>query len=129
MPDGTIGGMAPATFRRFALVAAMVLLAPFWCRPSVVVRAVSSPGTMLVGLATDGTPATPAIRRQTAGAWGMAGRFEQGRRLLAVGVVALLSLLLVGPWSVLQTLRSAPSSLVRRRHAIALRAPPLPSCV
>ncbi len=122
--------MGSATIRRLALVAAVVLLAPLWCRPSVVVRAVQVPGSMVVGLASDGAPAAPAIRRQAAGAWSIVGlRTDLGRRLLSVGVVALLSLLVVGPWSVLESRRSAPSPLARRRHAIALRAPPLPSCV
>jgi hypothetical protein len=121
--------MGSATIRRFALVAAMVLLAPLSFRPSVVVRAVQVPGTIVAGLPSDGSPASPAIRRHTAGAWAMAGtRVDQARRLLGLGVVALLSLLVIGPWSILESRRSAPSPLVRRRHAIALRAPPLPSC-
>jgi hypothetical protein len=84
---------------------------------------------MVVGLSAAGAPSAPAIRRQVAAGWWMAGsRADHGRRVLVVGVVALLSLLLVVPWSILETRRSARSPLVRRRHAIALRAPPLPSC-
>ena len=45
--------MGSATIRRFALVAAMVLLAPLGFRPSVVVRAVQVPGTIVAGVPSD----------------------------------------------------------------------------
>ena len=49
------------------------------------------------------------------------------RGLLAVGVLALLSLLRLASMMMVQARPWVPP-LARRRHAIALRAPPIPTC-
>jgi len=117
--------MGSATIRRFALVAALLLLAPISCRPSVVVRAAEN-SVFVVGLTRSGGSAAPAIRRHTSTGWWMvASRADHGRDLMAVGVVALLSLLTLAGWGRVAAVRAAPSPLSRRRHVIALRAPPL----
>ena len=118
--------MGSATIRRFAFVAALLLLAPISCRASVVVRAAESYGVLVVGLTPSGGSAAPALRRHTSTGWWMAAsRADHGRGLVAVGVVALLSLLTPARWSPLAAVRSARSPLTRRRHVIALRGPPL----
>jgi hypothetical protein len=129
--------MRSATVRRFALVAAVVLLAPVWARQAPTARVVQGVESALVGaVAADGTLAAPAtatpgaaLRRQAGAGWGLSGtRADHGRAVAALALVALLSLLRPAPWARLRAAREAPSSLVRRRFAIALRAPPLPSC-
>jgi hypothetical protein len=45
--------------------------------------------------------------------------------MLVLAVAGLLSLLRLVPWVTLAAVRAAPPSLVRRRHAISLRAPPV----
>lgn len=115
--------MGSATIRRFALVAAVVLLAPIWCRPSAVVPTPDSSGVVLVGLAPTGGTSTPAIRRSAVGWWWTtASRADDGPH--SAGVIALLALLTLAGWTPLVAVRSAPSPLARRRHVIALRAPP-----
>jgi hypothetical protein len=119
--------MRSATSRRFALVAAMVLLAPIWCRPAVITTARQAPGTVLLALTPADHGATPAVRRQISGGWRMAGtRSDFGRGLVLLGVAALLALVRPAPAARVAAARVAPP-LARRRHAIALRAPPLPS--
>lgn len=121
--------MRSATIRRLALVAAVVLLAPIWCRPAAVVPILDSSGAVLVGVAPTGGSSTPAIRRSpVAGWWVAASRSDHGRGPVAVGVVALLSILTLAGWAQLLPVRQAPSPLIRRRHVIALRAPPSPVC-
>ena len=121
--------MGSATIRRFAFVAAILLLGPVWCQPGSVGGALERPGRALVGLAPAGTGTVPAIRRHAAGAWWTtAVRADHGRFLAAVGLLALLSLTRLLPWATLQAVRSAPSSLGRRRHIISLRAPPSFCC-
>lgn len=122
--------MGSATIRRFAFVAAILLLAPAWCRPAAVAETLERSGRTLVGLAPAGAGAVPAIRRHTAGGWWTsAARTDLGRSLAAVGLLALLSLTTLMPWATLEAVRTAPSSLARRRHVIALRAPPRPLCL
>ena len=121
--------MGSATVRRFALVAAVLLLAPVWYRPLAVgVTHAAHPVT--VGLAPGGGAQAPAIRRHApGGGWWLHGpREEQGRKLAVLAVLGLVSLLSLVPWATATTARSAPSSLVRRRHTISLRAPPLRLC-
>ena len=77
-----------------------------------------------------GAASAPSIRRQASGGWWVTGtRVDPGRTLLALGIVVLLSLLRLVRWDTIDAARSAPSPLVRRRHAIALRAPPPPFCL
>ena len=116
--------MGSATVRRFVLVAAVLLLAPVWSRPLVVASAVVTHPE--VGMATGGAAHAPAIRRHTAGGWWLHGPHEeQSRSLVVLAVLGLLSSLLRRvPWVTLASVASVSSSLVRRRHAIALRAPP-----
>jgi hypothetical protein len=84
---------------------------------------------MLVAVTPDGAPAAPAIRRHVGGGWwAAAARTDRGRRLPALAVLALVSLQLSASWTSFEERRSAPSPLLRRRHVIALRAPPLPAC-
>ena len=122
--------MGSATVRRFALVAAMVLLVPVWSRMAdAAATVVPSDGVFVSLAATDAVPA-PAVRRHVAGVWRLsAQRPEHGRSLVALAFVALLSLLRPVRWDALGAARSAPSPLVRRRHVISLRAPPLPTSV
>ena len=121
--------MGSATIRRFAFVAALLLLAPIWYRPATVTDALDTRGRALVGLAAAGAGTVPAIRRHAASAWWTAAtRADQGRSLAAVGLLALLALTRLMPWATLLTARTVASSLVRRRHVISLRAPPRPRC-
>ncbi len=121
--------MGSAMLRRFAFVAAMVLLAPVWFRPAAVAHAAGSPGATVIGLAPAGAPPGPAIRRHTTGGWWLAGsRLEYGRALVVLAAVALLSVFRRAPWAILAASRSVPAPLARRRHIIALRAPPFSTC-
>ena len=118
--------MGSATIRRFAIVAAILLLSPVWCRSTVANRALETPGLALVGLVRGATGSVPAIRRQAGDGWSRAvARPDHGRAVAALGLLGLLSLLGLTPWATLRTVPAAPSSLGRRRHVISLRAPPL----
>jgi hypothetical protein len=125
-----------AIVRRFALVAVLVLLVPAWGSARSPVGDVEATASVLVRAANAGTLSAPdaaapaaAINRQAAGILGLSGARADHRRIpVALALVALLALLRpAAPLRVLAS-RHAPSSLVRRRYAIALRAPPLPSC-
>jgi hypothetical protein len=117
--------MGSATTRRFALLAAILLLVPVWCRPSVAHPVPKSPGLAVVGLAPGGPGAAPAIRRHAANGWSRAvARVDQGRTLAALGLLGLLALIGLAPWTALHAVPAAPSPLGRRRHVISLRAPP-----
>jgi hypothetical protein len=121
--------MRSAAVRRFAFVAALLLLAPAWCRSSLASGAAEASGPILVGLSRGDAGTLPAIRRHDAGAlWGARARLEQSRKLVALGLLALLSLFRLAPWAAVRATRNAPSPLGRRRHVISLRAPP-PACV
>ncbi|HET7722653.1 MAG TPA: hypothetical protein VFK43_21990 [Acidimicrobiales bacterium] len=121
--------MGSATTRRFALVAAILLLAPVWCRPSVAPRAVHASGLAVVGLAPAGAGSVPAIRRAADG-WSRAvARPDHGRTVATLGLLGLLSLIGLAPWATVRALLAAPSPLGRRRHVISLRAPPLLAAV
>jgi hypothetical protein len=120
--------MGPATIRRLAFVAAILLLSPVWCRPAEVAEALESPRRALVGLAPAGAGAVPAVRRHAAGAWWTAAsRPDHGRHLAIVGLLALFSLTGMVRWGTLPTVTSARPPLGRRRYVISLRAPP-PTC-
>jgi hypothetical protein len=122
--------MGSATIRRFAFVAAILLLVPAWCRPAAVAEAMERPGRALVGLAPAGPGTVPAIRRHAGGHWlNSSLRADNGRALATVGLLALLSLIRLMPWATLVAVSTAPSSLGRRRHVISLRAPPLDRCI
>ena len=121
--------MRSATVRRFAFVAALLLMAPVWCRSSLAAGAVEVPGHVLAGLTRGDTGTLPAIRRHDAGGvWSGRARPEQSRKLFAFGLLALLSFVRLVPWATVEVVRTAPSALGRRRHVISLRAPP-PACV
>jgi hypothetical protein len=121
--------MGSATVRRFAFVAALLLLTPVWCRSSLVSGAVHVPGHVLSALSRGDAGALPAIRRHDAGGvWSGRARPEQSRKLFAFGLLALLSLIRLIPWATVEATLMAPSALGRRRHVISLRAPP-PACI
>ena len=118
--------MGSATTRRFALVAAILLLAPVWCRPSVARSVMEAPGLAVVGLAPAGAGSVPAIRRHAGDNWSRAAaRPDHGRTVAALGLLGLLSVFGLTPWAILRAVPAAPSTLGRRRHVISLRAPPL----
>jgi hypothetical protein len=123
--------MGSATIRRFAFVAAILLLAaPAWCRPGAVADARDRPGRALVGLAPAAAGTVPAIRRHAAGAWFTIGaaRADHGRAVAVAGLLGLLSLTRLLPWATVKAVSHVPPSIGRRRHVIALRAPPRPCC-
>lgn len=118
--------MGSATTRRFALVAAILLLAPVWCRSSVPHTSLEASGLAVVGLAPGGAGSVSAIRRHAADGWSRAAaRPDQGRTAAALSLVGLLALMGLSPWATVRALLAAPSPLGRRRHVISLRAPPL----
>ena len=118
--------MGSATTRRFALVAAILLLVPVWCRPSVAETALEAGELAVVGLARAGAGSVPAIRRHAGDGWPRAAsRPDHGRMVAALALLGLLSLIGLTPWATLRAVPAAPSPLGRRRHVISLRAPPL----
>ena len=121
---GTLGQMRSATIRRLSLVAALVLLAPMWGRPSAVLPVVEASRSLLVGLAPGDADSVPAIRREAPGVRWLTARADHRRSTMALAVVALLVMLRRGLWERVLTIRSAFPSLGRRRYAITLRAPP-----
>jgi hypothetical protein len=121
--------MGSATVRRFAFVAALLLLTPVWGRSSLAPGAVQLPGHVLSALSGGDAGALPAIRRHDAdGLWSARVRLEHSRKLFAFGLLALLSLVRLVPWATVEAVLMAPSALGRRRHVISLRAPP-PACI
>jgi hypothetical protein len=117
--------MGQATIRRFAFVAAMLLMAPVWSQAPAVARAGDTTVGVVVGLTPGGAGGLPAIRRQDAGGgWASRARHDHGRCLLALGVLALVALVPYVPRTTFRTVLAAGSSLGRRRHVISLRAPP-----
>lgn len=122
--------MGSATNRRFALVAAMLLLVPVWCRPSARDTVVEARELAVVGFAPGGAGSVPAIRRHAGDGWPRAAaRPDQGRTVAALGSLGLLSLIGLARWASLRSVRAAPPSLGRRRHVVSLRAPPLPIAI
>lgn len=118
--------MGSATTRRFALLAAILLLVPVWCRPSVARIAPDTPVQAVVGPAPAGPGSAPAIRRLAGDGWPRAGaRLDHGRIVAALGLVGALALMGLAAWATLLAVRAAPPSLGMRRHVISLRAPPL----
>jgi hypothetical protein len=118
--------MGSATTRRFALLAAILLLVPVWCRASVAHSAFDTHELAFIGPAATSPGSVPAIRRLTGDGWPRAGaRLDHGRAVAALGLAGVLSLMGAAPWATLLAVRSAPPSLGRRRHVISLRAPPL----
>ncbi|MDQ4070884.1 MAG: hypothetical protein M3203_15650 [Actinomycetota bacterium] len=120
--------MRSVAARRLALVAAIVVLAPVWCRPvaAAQTRGEARGSAVLAGRRAPAAPSVPAIRRQTPGvSWVQLSRAALGRALLVVAALALLALLRLAPWATPSPLSAAASSLARCRHAISLRAPPL----
>lgn len=128
--DGTLRPMRLAIFRRFALVAVIALLEPLWGHwasvPSVVVEASSG---SVPAHAEIGTATVPTFRQHVEAAWRASNvRPEPGRVLVALAVLGLLSLLRLTPSTTLPSARRAAPSRARRRHVIALRAPPALCC-
>lgn len=117
--------MRSATIRRFAIVAAMLLLVPLWSQPSTADRVLDRPGQALVTVAPGPGATVPAIRRQAAGSWWAAARADHGRTLVALGLLGMLALPSLAPWATVRAALVAPPPLGRRRHVISLRAPPL----
>ncbi|HTJ75283.1 MAG TPA: hypothetical protein VL337_07945 [Acidimicrobiales bacterium] len=128
--------MRSATVRRLALVAVLVVMVPAWGRSGPAPGSVRAATSVLVRAAKAGTlsahdAASPAatMRRQAGGALGVSGARPDHRRApAALALVALLALAQNPAWSRTRAGQRPPSSLVRRRYAIVLRAPPLPSC-
>ena len=125
--------MGPATIRRLASVAAVVLVALVWCRPAGLAGlagladGVQASDRPLVAQALGGTGAAPAVIRQSHAGWWLHGtRPDHGKGPFVAALFALVLLVCPVPWGRPNGPRSAPSSLARRRHVIALRAPPLP---
>jgi hypothetical protein len=116
--------MRSATIRRFAFVAAMLLLVPVWSQPSAANRALDRPGQALISLVPGPGAAVPAIRRQSMGSWWAAARADHGRIIAALGLVGILALVSLAPWATVGAALVAPAPLGRRRHIISLRAPP-----
>ncbi len=115
--------MGSATARRFALVAVIALLAPLWWQP--VTGSVELAGTVVLRIAAPAPSPAPAIRRNVStGPWVFGSRPLQGRLVVAALLMALVALVPVGPWTGVVAVGAGPSSLIRRRHAISLRAPP-----
>ncbi len=109
--------MGSAAARRFALVAALVLLSPVWFRAASVVHAPDRSDGLYVGMAQAGTSPVLVIRRHAGPSGGAAFRAPTAT------LVALVSLLLLVRWAAFAGAPAA-SPLIRRRHVIALRAPP-----
>jgi hypothetical protein len=125
--------MGPATIRRLASVAAIILVAIVWCRPAAdagvagPVQGAEASDRPMVARAPGGAGAAAAVIRQSHAGWLMHGaRPDQGKGPLAAAVVALVLLLSPVLWDRSDRPHSALSSLARRRHVIALRAPPPP---
>jgi hypothetical protein len=116
--------MGSATIRRFALVAAILLLVPVWSLPPAADSAGDRPGQTLVSLAPGPGASVPAIRRQSSGSWWAAARPDHGRSMAAFGLLGILSLIGLAPWATVRAALVAPPPLGRRRHVISLRAPP-----
>ncbi|MGH9264361.1 MAG: hypothetical protein ACRD1D_06680 [Acidimicrobiales bacterium] len=120
--------MGPATIRRLGCVAAMVLLAVVWFRPTVPGGPVHAADRPLIGQAPITTGAEPAVVRHSQVGWLLHGtRPDHGKGGVTAAVLALVALLRLVPWGPSDGVRRAPPSIGRRRYAIALRAPPLPS--
>ena len=122
--------MGSATTRQFALTAAILLLAPVWCRPAVAPSTPDVPGMAVARLAPAAAGSIPAIRRHAADGWSRAlARPDHGRTVATLGLLGLLSLIGLSPWATVRALLAAPSPHGRRRHVISPRAPPLLAAV
>lgn len=123
--------MRLVTLRRFAFVAVIAVMEPLWGHWAALPRLVVEASTETVPAHAEiGTAAIPSFRQHVEAAW--RGSKEQpatSRSVMALAVLAVLSLLRPTPWRTLVTARPAPPALARRRHVIALRAPPAPRCV
>ena len=117
--------MGSGTIRRIAFVATILLLTPVWCRSPAAVMVVDTVGSALANLAPGGGGPVPAIRRQPTGAWTAGARTDQGRTVAALGLLSVLALMALAPWATVRAELASHPSRGRRRHVIALRAPPL----
>lgn len=120
--------MGPATIRRLASVAAIVLVTLVWFRPAVPGGPVDVADRPLIGQAPGASGAEPAVVRHSQAGWLLHGtRPDHGKGVAIAAVLALVTLLRLVPWGPSDAVRRAPSSIGRRRYTIALRAPPRPS--
>ena len=116
--------MGSATARRFALVAAMVVLAPVWFRAVSAVHAPEPSDGLFVGMAHASTVPAPVIRR-IADSWPSSA---SAHAPTPAAVATLLALLVLARWARLCADPTGASPLARLRHVIALRGPPRRAC-
>ena len=116
--------MGSATARRFALVAAMVVLVPVWFRAVSAVDVPAPADGLFVGMAVGSTAPAPVIRR-IADSWPSP---SPAHGPASAAMAALLALLLLVRWAGSCATPRGVSPLALRRHVIALRGPPLPAC-
>ena len=116
--------MGSATTRRFALVAAVVVLAPLWCRAVSDVGAPARSDGPFVGMTAAATAPALVVRRH-ASAWPWAPRSspQPSHGPATAGLAALVALLALSRRAPFAAVPVA-SPLSRRRHVIALRGPP-----
>lgn len=127
---GTLAPMRLATFRRFAFVAIFALLEPLWGHSATTstIADEASGASPLTHLSI-GTAPVQTSRQHLEDAWqATSSRLDQSRVAVVLSVGALLWLLRLIPWTVLASVLTAGSSLIRRRYVIALRAPPAFRC-
>lgn len=116
--------MGSATARRFALVAAMVVLVPLWFRAVSAVDAPAPPDGLFVGMAVASSAPAPVIRR-IGDSWPSSASAHDPT---SAAMATLAALLLVARGATFCADLTGPSSLARRRHVISLRGPPLRAC-
>ena len=120
--------MRLVTFRRFAFVAVIAVMEPLWGHWAALPRLVVEASTGTVPAHAEiATAAVPSFRQHVEAVWRASKeRPATSRSLAALAFLAVLSLLRPTPWRTLITAQPAPPALARRRHVIALRAPPAP---
>ena len=116
--------MGSATARRFALVAAMVVLLPVWLRAVSAVDAPAPADGLFVGMAHASTVPAPVIRR-IADSWPSS---VSAHAPTPAAMASLLALVVLARWARFCADPTGASPLARRRYVIALRGPPLRAC-
>lgn len=121
--------MGSATARRFALVAAMVVLVPVWFRAVPAVGAPAPSDGLFVGTTAASTAPAPAIRRiADSWPWAHGSSLASTHGPSVAAMAALLALLLPARWARFCAAPRGVSPLARRRLVIPLRGPPLRAC-